>query len=78
MLELWVIKRSTSKHRPASFIVRNHNDIVRGKARMVINYKILNDNTRTDGYKLPDKIELINRIQGKTVFSKFDCKSGYW
>ena len=45
---------------------------------MVINYKRLNDNTRTDGYKLPDKTELINRIQGKTVFSKFDCKSGYW
>lgn len=78
LVELGVIRRSTSKHRSAAFMVRNLNEIVRGKARMVINYKRLNDNTRTDGYKLPDKIELINRIQGKTVFSKFDCKSGYW
>ena len=59
-------------------MVTNHSEIVRGKARMIINYKRLNDNTGTDGYKLPDKTELINTIQGKTVFSKFDCKSGYW
>lgn len=46
-------------------MVRNHSEIIRGKARMVINFKRLNDNTRTDAYKLPDKSELINRIQGK-------------
>ena len=45
---------------------------------MVINYKKLNDNTKTDAYKLPDKSELIDRIQGKKIYSKFDCKSGYW
>lgn len=45
---------------------------------MVINYKILNDNTVMDGYKLPDKTKLINRTQGGKVFSKFDCKSAYW
>ena len=43
-------------------MVRKHSEIIRGKARMIINYKILNDNTRTDGYKLPDKTELINTI----------------
>lgn len=59
-------------------MVRNHSELVRGKARMVINYKRLNDNTRIDGYKLPDKTELINRIQERKIFSKFDCKSGYW
>ena len=58
-------------------MVRNHSEIVRGKARMVINYKRLNDNTKTDVYKLPDKTKLINRIQRKRIFSKFDCKSGY-
>ncbi|MCF8704118.1 reverse transcriptase family protein, partial [Corynebacterium sp. MC-02] len=78
LLKLQVIRRSTSKHRSAAFMVRNHSEIVRGKARMVINYKRLNDNTRTDAYKLPDKSELLNRIQGKRIFSKFDCKSGYW
>ncbi len=59
-------------------MVRNHSEQVRGKASMVINYKSLNDNTSAHGYKLPDKSELINRIQGKKIFSKFDCKSGYW
>ena len=78
LLELGIIRRSTSRHRSTTFIVRNHSEIVRGKARMVINYKRLNDNTTIDGYKLPDKTELINRIQGRKVFSKFDCKSGYW
>ena len=65
LLNLGVIRRSTSQHRSAAFMVRNHSEILRGKARMVINYKRLNDNTRTDAYKLPDKSELINRIQGK-------------
>ena len=65
LLELGVIKRSISKHRSAAFTVRNHNEIVRGKARMIINYKRLKDNIKTDGYKLSNKIELINRIQKK-------------
>ena len=77
LLELGIIRRSTSRHRSTAFIVRNHSEIIREKARMVINYKRLNDNTVMDGYKLPDKTELINRIQGRKVFSKFDCKSGY-
>ncbi|KAK6794310.1 hypothetical protein RDI58_007763 [Solanum bulbocastanum] len=78
LLRLGVIRRSTSIHRLVAFMVRNHSEIVRGKARVVINYKRLNDNTRMDRYKLLDKIELINRIQGRKFFSKFDCKSEYW
>ena len=31
LLELGVIRRSNSKHRSAAFMVRNHNEIVRGK-----------------------------------------------
>jgi len=45
---------------------------------MVINYKKLNDNTIFDGYYIPNKIVLFNRIQGASWFSKTDCKSGYW
>lgn len=39
LLKLKLIQRSTSEHRSAAFIVRNHSEIVRGKSRMVINYK---------------------------------------
>ena len=45
---------------------------------MVINYKILNDNTIDDGYNIPNKQEWINRIQGSKYCSKFDLKAEFW
>lgn len=45
---------------------------------MVINYKQLNEKTKFDGYFLPHKDTLITRIQGKEIYSKFGCKSGFW
>lgn len=78
LLKLGIIRKSASRHRSAAFIVRNHAEIVRGKSRMVINYKRLNDNTHTDSYNIPDKDQLINRIQESKIFSKFDCRSGFW
>jgi len=59
-------------------MIRNHAKEKRGKARMVINYKKLNDNTIFDGYYIPNKTILFNRIQGASWFSKMDYKSGYW
>ena len=50
----------------------------RGQSRMVMNYTRLNDNTNEDGYCIPNKDVLINKIQGKYYFSKFDMKSGFW
>ena len=59
-------------------MVRNHAEEKRGKARMIINYKKLNDNTVFDGYYIPNKTVLFNRIQGVSWFSKMDCTSGCW
>jgi hypothetical protein len=64
LLKLKAIRESRSPHRSVAFIVRNHSEIVRGKSRMVINYKRLNDNTVDDAYNIPNKQEWINRIQG--------------
>ena len=75
--ELLKKKLIRSSNSPA-FMVRNHSEEKRGKARMVINYKKLNDNTVFDGYYIPNKTVLFNKIQGATWFSKMDCKSGYW
>lgn len=61
LLYLEVIRESRSKHRSAAFMVRNHSEIKREKARMVINYKILNDNIRDDTYLIPNK-DAIQRI----------------
>ncbi|GAB4853308.1 hypothetical protein Ancab_040598 [Ancistrocladus abbreviatus] len=76
--QLNVIQRSSSPHRSAAFIVNKHSEQVRGKTRMVINYKRLNDNTKDDAYKLPGKDMLINRIQNARYFTKIDLKSGFW
>ena len=59
-------------------MVRNHALEKRGKARMVIDYKKLNDNTVFDDYYIPNKTVLFNRIQWSSWFSKMDWKSGYW
>jgi len=58
-------------------MVRSHAEEKRGKARMVINYKKLNDNTVFDGYYIPNKTVLFNRIQRASWFLKMDCKREY-
>jgi hypothetical protein len=72
LLKLRAIRESRSLHRSAAFIVRNHSEIMRGKSRMSINYKRLNDTTVDDAYNIANKQEWINRIQGSKYFSKFD------
>lgn len=59
LLKQRLIRPSISPHSSPAFLVRNHAEQKRGKARMVINYKALNDNTKFDGYYLPHKDELI-------------------
>lgn len=78
LLTLGLIKESKSPHSSPAFLVRNHNETKRGKARMVIDYRELNKKTIFDGYFLPYKRNLINKTSNKRWFSKFDCKSGYW
>ena len=77
LLYLKLIRPSKSQHSRPTFMVRNRNEINREKARMVVNYKQLNDNTIIDGYFLPNK-ELINKTRGKKIHSKFDCKSSFY
>ena len=78
LLSQKLISNSNSPHRLATFMVRNRAEQLRGKARLVINYKNLNDNTIDDGYIIPRKDILLNKNQYATWFFKFDCKSGFW
>ena len=73
-----LIRPSISPHRAPAFFVKNHAEEVRGKARMVIDYRDLNDKTIQDGYKIADGRVLINRLIGAKVFSKLDAKFGFW
>ena len=45
LLDKGLIRNSKSPYTSPAFMVRNHAEKKRGKARMVINYKNLNDNT---------------------------------
>ena len=78
LLDGGLIEKTTSPHSSPAFMVRNFNEIKRKKPRMVINYKRLNQNLKFDGYFIPRKEVLINLTRGSTIFSKFDCKSGFW
>ncbi|ALN12435.1 polyprotein [Vaccinivirus cadovaccinii] len=77
-LKLELIQPSKSPHSSPAFCVRNHAEIKRQKARIVINYKELNRVTKDDGYFLPNLETLVYQVAEARVFSKFDCKSGYW
>ena len=55
LLKLDVIRRSNSPYRSIAFLVNKHSEQKRGKSRMVINYKRLNDNTEDDGYDILTK-----------------------
>jgi hypothetical protein len=60
------------------FYVNKHSEQKRGKPRMVINYKALNEALMPIRYPLPNKDLLFSKIGKCNVFSKFDLKSGFW
>nr|GEW63731.1 TPA: orf y [Tanacetum cinerariifolium] len=84
LLKISVIYRSKSRHRTMAMIVNSRTTIepvtgreVKGKERMVFNYKSLNDNTYKDQYSLPGIYTIIKRIGGAKIFLKFDLKLGF-
>ncbi|ACB69767.1 replicase [Lamium leaf distortion virus] len=78
LLELKIIIPSKSPHQSPAFLVENEAERRRGKKRMVVNYKAINTATIGDAHNLPNKDELLTLIRGKSIFSSFDCKSGFW
>nr|WNH14479.1 reverse transcriptase [Physostegia virginiana caulimovirus 2] len=78
LLDLGVIIPSMSPHQSPAFLVENEAEKRRGKKRMVVNYKAINEATVGDGHNLPNIQELLTLFRGKTIFSSFDCKSGFW
>ncbi|GJR64434.1 Orf y [Tanacetum coccineum] len=84
LLKLEVIRPSKSRHRTMAMMVNSGTSIdpatgaeVRGKERMVFNYRSLNDNTYKDQYSLPGINTIIQKVRNAKVFSKFDLKSGF-
>ena len=48
-----------------------------GKLRLIMDYKVLNSWTIRDTYPLPLISSIIEHLQGKTLFTKFDIRWGY-
>ena len=67
LLNLKLIRTSNSLHNSPAFMVRKRSKQVRGKPRMVINYKELNKYTKFDGYFFPNKEVLINLVKIKHI-----------
>eukprot|EP00253_Pinus_taeda_P025971 PITA_25971 len=78
LLNLRLFEPSTSHCSCSAFLVRNHSEIVQGKARMVINYKPVNAITQSFHYPLPRSETIMQKIQNNKIFSKFDMNSGYY
>ncbi|KAL0448142.1 UNVERIFIED_CONTAM: Enzymatic polyprotein [Sesamum latifolium] len=77
-INLGLIEPGVSAYSSPGFLVRNHGEIKRGKPRLVINYQGINKILEFDGYYIPSREHLIDCIKGEKVFSKFDCKSGFY
>ncbi|QED42803.1 ORF3 [Dioscorea badnavirus A] len=84
LLKLGVIRPSQSRHRTTAIIVYSGTTVdpktgqeIKGKERMVFNYKRLNDNTNKDQYSLPGINTIIQRVGNSKIYSKFDLKSGF-
>ena len=78
LLDRKLIRKSDSPWNWYGFYVNKRSGQIRGIPRLLINYKPLNFVLADNTYPIPHKGDLIGRIAGAKVFSKFDLKSGFW
>lgn len=50
----------------------------RGIPRLLINYKSFNKVIKWINYPIPNKRDLLNRLDNAVIFFKLDMKSGLW
>jgi hypothetical protein len=78
LLQRKLIEPSRSPWACPTFYVNKHSEKKRGKPRMVINYRALNQALLPIRFPLPSKELLFAKIGKCNIFSKFDLKSGFW
>ena len=78
LLRKGIIRNPKSPWSCPAFYVQKNAEIERGVPRLVINYKPLNKVLEWVRYPIPNKKDLVNRLDRAMVFSKFDMKSGFW
>jgi hypothetical protein len=78
LLRKCIIRKSKSHWSCSAFYVQKNVELEREAPRLVINYKPLNKVLEWIRHPIPNKRDLINRLSGSVIFSKFDLKSGFW
>lgn len=73
-----IVRKSKSPWSCPAFYVQKNAELERGAPRLVINYKPLNLVLEWIRYPIPNKRDLVNRLEKAVIFSKFDMKSGFW
>ena len=78
LLDKGLIRKSKSPWSCVAFYVTKQEELERGTPHLVINYKPLNQALQWIRYLIPNKKDLLNRLNSAKIFSKFDMKSRYW
>ena len=71
--EAGIIARSTADLWSQILLVKKAN----GALRMCVDYKILNKYSKTIAYPLPDISQIVQQLNGATLFATLDMTSGY-
>jgi hypothetical protein len=76
LLDKGIIRPSASPFgAPVMIIPKPHQP---GKFRMIVDYRALNELTVADKYPLPDVPSIMERLEGKKIFSVVDLLSGFY
>ncbi|KAL0307709.1 UNVERIFIED_CONTAM: polyprotein [Sesamum calycinum] len=78
LLALGLIEPTKSNWACPAFYVNKRTERIRGKKRLVIDYKALNHFLLDDKFPLPKTKVLFSYLAKAQIFSKFDLKSGFW
>ncbi|KAI9169669.1 hypothetical protein LWI28_015835 [Acer negundo] len=78
LLRQGLIEPTSSPWACQAFYVDKRAEQLRGRKRLVIDYKPLNLFLRDDKFPVPRTNTLFSQLPGATIFSKFDLKGAFW